>query len=83
MAEEQHRAAAALREAQQAAGAAEHRAAATEERLQRLYGLLFARPASSQEMELAQEFLGEEVNLEKWTRYAQALLMGNEFVFLD
>ncbi len=58
-------------------------AAATEERLQRLYALLFARPASSQEMELAQEFLGEAVNLEKWTRYAQALLMGNEFVFLD
>ena len=58
-------------------------AAATEGRLQRLYALLFARPASSQELELAQEFLGEDVNLEKWTRYAQALLMGNEFVFLD
>ena len=58
-------------------------AAATEKRLQRLDALLFARPASAQEMELAQEFLGEAVNLEKWTRYAQALLMGNEFVFLD
>ncbi|MBB75674.1 MAG: hypothetical protein CMJ75_14305 [Planctomycetaceae bacterium] len=53
------------------------------ERLQRLYALLFSRAASSQEIQLAEEFLGEDVSLEQWTRYAQALLMGNEFVFLD
>ena len=54
-----------------------------EARLQRLYALLFARPASLREIELAVGFLGADVNLEKWTRYVQTLLMGNEFVFLD
>ena len=53
------------------------------ERLLRLYPLLFARSPTPREVELAEEFLGPDPDLHQWTRYAQTLLMGNEFVFLD
>jgi len=44
-----------------------------------LYQLLFARPPSAEEMELADEFLAEG----SWPQYVQVLLASNEFVFVD
>jgi hypothetical protein len=48
----------------------------------RLYRVLYGRPPSGEELRLADEYLrngGDSV----WERYAQALLMANEFVFVD
>jgi Protein of unknown function (DUF1553)/Protein of unknown function (DUF1549)/Planctomycete cytochrome C len=60
------------------------------ERLQRLYALLFSRPASAEEVSLAQKFLESSDSapdgpnkLSPWERFAQALLMTNEFVYID
>jgi hypothetical protein len=53
-------------------------------RVARLYRLLYGRGPADDEVRLAQEYLeaagGGEV---AWERYAQALLMANEFVFID
>ncbi len=54
-----------------------------EARVQRLYRLLFARDATADEVELAREFLGDGRAPSSWERYAQALLLTNEFVFVD
>ncbi len=59
-------------------------------RIERLYELLFARPASAEEMTFGQQYVeskqppGEAPNkLSPWERYVQALLMTNEFVYID
>jgi hypothetical protein len=59
-------------------------------RIQRLYALLFARPATAEEVSLARQFLdakeppgGVAGKLTPWERLAQALLMTNEFVYID
>jgi mono/diheme cytochrome c family protein len=52
-------------------------------RVQRLYRLLFGRPAAPDEVSLAQFFLAESPALESWTRYVQSLLVLNEFAFVD
>jgi hypothetical protein len=51
-------------------------------RVDRLYRLCFGRPVSAEEVALAREFVrgGQPV---EWERYAQALLLTNEFVFVD
>ena len=56
-----------------------------EDRLELVYQLLFGRPVSKEEMDLAQSFLNEEdsPDRESWNRYAQALLGSNEFLFVD
>jgi hypothetical protein len=54
-----------------------------EERVQRLYRLLLGRSASADEMKLAREFLGDGGAMVSWEWYAQALLLTNEFVFVD
>jgi cytochrome c553 len=60
------------------------------ERVQRLYTILFSRPASAEEISLSRQFLelkasaGDGPNkLNPWERFAQALLMTNEFVYID
>jgi hypothetical protein len=60
------------------------------------YELLFARPASSEELEEAQKFVtagktllqaagieSEQIEAESWRAYVRALLRLNEFVYLD
>ena len=60
------------------------------ERVQRLYALLFARPATAEEVSLARQYLDSKEpagpgpdKLSPWERYVQALLMTNEFVYID
>lgn len=57
-------------------------------RIQKAYELLYAREASDSELRLGLEFLHEAGRNPKeavpaWQQYAQALLMANEFLFLD
>ncbi len=65
-----------------------------QERVRRMYRLLFAREPTSDELRIAGEFLaatgksdpgrpGSQEKLSAWERYAQALLMTNEFVYVD
>lgn len=59
-------------------------------RIQRLYQLTFGRNADEDELAMALEFVqsgdhegDDETSLHAWHRLAQALLMTNEFVFID
>ena len=53
-------------------------------RVDRLYRLLFGRGPSDGELRLADAFFSNRAADEvAWTEYAQALLMANEFVFID
>ncbi|MFN0050839.1 MAG: DUF1549 and DUF1553 domain-containing protein, partial [Planctomycetales bacterium] len=67
-------------------------------RVERLYRLLFARSATPEEWRLAAEFIGQPTDgtaeslraltvtpdsAPAWKRYAQALLLTNEFAFVD
>jgi hypothetical protein len=59
-------------------------------RIQRIYALLFGRPANAEELALAQQYVesksppGESPSkLTAWERYVQALLMTNEYVYID
>jgi mono/diheme cytochrome c family protein len=47
-----------------------------------LYRLCYGRSPTAEEMALAREFLGM-ASAETWHRYAQSLLLTNEFVFVD
>jgi hypothetical protein len=49
----------------------------------RLYRLLYGRGPNAQEVELAREFLGATPAAVSWPRYVQALMLANEFVFID
>ena len=60
------------------------------ERIQRVYALLFGRPPNAEEISLGQQYIdskppaGESPSkLSPWERYVQALLMTNEFVYID
>lgn len=66
----------------------------TVERVRRMYKLVYSRDPTSEELALAQQYLasraaspGTKSNLDDkltpWQRYAQALLMTNEFVYID
>jgi cytochrome c553 len=57
--------------------------AALKERIDRLHLAIFARAPTDEERQLAIEFLGDAPGEEAWRQYAQALLMTNEFVFVD
>jgi len=52
-------------------------------RVEAAYRRLFARPPTAEERRLAFEFLGPEADRTRWTTYAQALLLSNEFFILD
>ena len=56
---------------------------AVDARVERLYRLLFARPPDAEELTAAREFLGAMPAGGLWVRYAQGLLMSNEFAFID
>jgi hypothetical protein len=56
----------------------------TEAPVRRAYLLLYGRPATEAQVKLAAEFLGNEpVSDAQWQQYAQVLLGGNEFLFVD
>lgn len=55
-------------------------------RIEHAYWLLYGRPPSPREQQLALDFLGETVGESRraaWNQYAHALLASNEFLFLD
>jgi hypothetical protein len=52
-------------------------------KVEHLYRLLFVRPPTVQETTLAREYLSEKATAAEWERYVQALLLTNEFVFVD
>jgi hypothetical protein len=52
-------------------------------RVERLYRRLYGRAPTAEEVILAEAFTGGGVETIRWERYAQGLLLANEFVFLD
>ena len=57
-------------------------------RIDRLYRLLFARPATQREIEVGRRFVQATASsagseLGPWQQYAQLLLLSNEFLFVD
>jgi hypothetical protein len=52
-------------------------------RVMRMYRLCYGREADSPERELARAYVGDGKAELSWQRYVQALLLGNEFVFVD
>ena len=53
-------------------------------RIHLAYQHLFQRPPRASEVSLANQYLeGTENDLGTWAQYAQALLVGNEFLFID
>jgi hypothetical protein len=64
----------------------------TAEKIQRLHQLVYARAADAEEVRLGRQFVEAAAKLPgpsganaltAWERYAQALLLANEFVFVD
>jgi hypothetical protein len=53
------------------------------ERIERMHQIALARKPTEREVQLAHEYLGAEPAAESWERFAHALLMTNEFVFVD
>jgi hypothetical protein len=51
-------------------------------RVGRMYRVMYGRAPAAEEVALAREFLAVP-GLDPWQRYAQALLLANEFVFVD
>jgi hypothetical protein len=58
-------------------------AASLEDKVQLLFGLAYGRQPAERELAFARLFLGSQPTRETWTEFAQALLMSNEFVFVD
>jgi hypothetical protein len=55
-----------------------------EERIQALYRIVFGRPASAEEMAAGRDFIAAlPEKAEPWGTYAHALLLSNEFLFVD
>lgn len=54
-----------------------------ESRVDHVYRILFARSPNESELRLATSFLGAQPTAAVWQQFAQALLMTNEFVFVD
>jgi hypothetical protein len=52
-------------------------------RVRQLFLLCFQRMPTDAEQQAAREFLGEAPTPERWTAFAQSLLLANEFTFVD
>jgi hypothetical protein len=52
-------------------------------RVKRLYEILFARQPIEDEMVLTKKYLGENPDAAKWQKFVHALLLTNEFSFID
>ncbi len=55
----------------------------TDTRVHQIHRILFARAPSDAESRLAAEFLGTQPSAANWRHFVQALLLTNEFVFVD
>jgi hypothetical protein len=57
----------------------------TEDRIHRLYELLFSRQPSASEMNVTLAFLGKSdcAAMSRWEQYAQLLLISNEMLYVD
>ena len=51
-------------------------------RVDRVYHVLYSRPPSEREVEVARSYIGAGSN-GIWEQYFQALLMSNEFMYID
>ena len=58
-------------------------AASVAGRVRMLYTLLYSRMATDQELRLAAEYLGDQPATDDWNHYVHALLMTNEFSYID
>jgi hypothetical protein len=52
-------------------------------KLDRLYELLFARRPADADRAVASAYLGDGPDVSRWETFVHALLMTNEFVFVD
>ena len=57
--------------------------AEAEAKVTRLYQLLFAREPVADELAIAGKFLGEKPDSARWQSLVHALLLANEFAFID
>ncbi len=71
-------------------GRPEMAASADEQRIERLYQVLFSRPPDAEELAWGLEFvhvtphsMDDSAEAHAWVTYAQALVMSNEFMFVD
>jgi hypothetical protein len=55
----------------------------TTPRLIELYHRVYQRDPSAAELDMGRRYLGDKPDPDAWARYAQALLLSNEFVFVD
>jgi hypothetical protein len=55
----------------------------TAAKVTRVYRLVYGRAPAADELALAAEYLGEQPDVAAWERFVQALLLANEFVFVD
>lgn len=52
-------------------------------RVRQLFAICFQRTPTDAEQQAAREFLGDAPTAERWTAFAQSLLLANEFAFVD
>ena len=52
-------------------------------KIDRITQLLFARRAAESDIAAAKDYLGDTPDADRWQNYVHALLMTNEFVFVD
>ena len=52
-------------------------------RIGKLYEIVYSRPPASDEIMLGLQFVGDGSDAAIWERYAQVLLLANEFAFVD
>ena len=53
------------------------------EKVKQLYEILFARAPESDEIDLSKNYLGKKPDASKWQNFVHALLLTNEFTFID
>ena len=59
------------------------RATPADARVRQIYRVLFGRAPHEIELRLATDYLGPQPSAVHWQQFAQALLLTNEFVFVD
>ncbi len=52
-------------------------------RVRQLFLICFQRPPTDAEQQAAREFLSDQPTTDRWTAFAQSLLLANEFAFVD
>lgn len=55
----------------------------SDNRIERIFQILFARMPTATELQYARDFLGSQPSPAHWQQFTQALLLTNEFVFID